>query len=246
VKRVKPDAYIVGELWGNATDWVKPGCFDAVMNYAFFRDPVSRFLAMGQGTAAEFDASLATGRLTYPSQAVQVQMNLIDSHDTVRFLTQVNGDVSRLMLAALFEMTYVGAPTIYYGDEVGMTGGKDPDCRRPFPWDWQKEPQRVALHDYYRSLGQLRNAHAALRTGEFRAVYASGMGYAYVRSDGHEDFLVALNAGRQALEIPIDTAAWGGALTASDALTGKAEALDGVARITVPPSSGRVFRIEKR
>ncbi|MBI5837860.1 MAG: alpha amylase N-terminal ig-like domain-containing protein [Candidatus Eisenbacteria bacterium] len=245
VKSVKPDAYIVGELWGNATDWVKPGVFDAVMNYAFFRDPVSKFLGMGQGTAAEFDATLATGRLAYPSQAVEAQMNLIDSHDTVRFLTQVNGDVSRLKLAALFSMTYVGAPTIYYGDEVGMTGGKDPDCRRTFPWEWQQDPQRVDLHDYYRSLTRLRHAHAALRTGTFRPVHASGMGYAYVRSGGGEDFLVVLNAGRQPLDIPFDTAAWGGKVTATDELSGKIEAWAGSASIAVPASSGRLYRITK-
>ena len=102
VKTVKPDAYIVGELWGNASDYVKPGMYDAVMNYAFFRDPVLKFLCNGQGTAAEFDAALATGRLTYPRQSVAVQMNLIDSHDTVRYLTQANGNVDRLTLAALF------------------------------------------------------------------------------------------------------------------------------------------------
>jgi glycosidase len=96
VKTVKPDAYIVGELWGNASDYVKPGMYDAVMNYAFFRDPVLKFLCNAQGTAAEFDAALATGRLTYPRQSVAVQMNLIDSHDTVRYLTQANGNVDRL------------------------------------------------------------------------------------------------------------------------------------------------------
>jgi cyclomaltodextrinase len=129
VKSVSPDAYIVGELWGNASEYVRPGVYDAVMNYAFFLDPVLKFIGNAQGTAAEFDASLATGRLTYPSQAVEVQMNLIGSHDTVRFLTRTGGDVNRLMLASLFQMTYVGAPTIYYGDEVAMEGQRDPDCR---------------------------------------------------------------------------------------------------------------------
>ena len=169
VKSVKPDAYIVGELWGNASDYVKPGLYDAVMNYAFFRDPVLKFIGSAQGTAAEFDASLATGRLTYPSQAVEVQMNLIDSHDTVRFLTTAGGDVNRLMLAALFQMTYVGAPTIYYGDEVALEGARDPDCRRPFPWNWEQDAKRNAMHEWYTKLANLRLAHAALRTGTFAA-----------------------------------------------------------------------------
>src|SRR4029077_7312770 len=132
-------------------------------------------------SAAEFDATLATGRITYPSQAVEVQMNLVDSHDTPRFLTQVGGDVKRLLLAATFAMTYVGAPHIYYGDEVAMEGGPDPDCRRPFPWDWQKDPKRVAVHDVYCKLTAIRNAHAALRTGDFRTLFAEDKVYGFAR-----------------------------------------------------------------
>jgi glycosidase len=245
VKSVKPDAYIVGELWGNATDYVKPGVYDAVMNYAFFRDPVTKFLGMGQGTAEEFDASLASGRLAYPSQAVEVQMNLIDSHDTVRFLTQVGGNVNRLKLAALFGMTYIGAPTIYYGDEIGMQGGKDPDCRRPFIWTWEGDPQRMALHDYYKKLIAARKAHAALRTGEFRTLYATGMQYAYARSGGGENFVVALNAGKQSAKLPIDLAAFGGKVTAVDLLSGESVSWSGAAQVSLPPETGRVFRLTR-
>lgn len=246
VKSVKPDAYIVGELWGNASDYVRPGMYDAVMNYAFFRDPVLKFLCQGQGTAAEFDASLASGRLAYPSQSVAVQMNLIDSHDTVRYLTQANGDASRLMLAALFQMTYVGAPAIYYGDEIAMEGGRDPDCRRPFVWDWEKDPRRAAMHAWYTKLGNLRNAHAALRTGEFRTLAADGMTYAFERTDGRETFVVVINAGRSPATVPLDCARWGGKASAVDALEGGApQAWSGTASVTVPGSTGRVFRVTR-
>jgi cyclomaltodextrinase / maltogenic alpha-amylase / neopullulanase len=243
VKRVKPDAYVVGELWGNATDWVKPGVFDAVMNYAFFRDPVTKFLGLGQGTAAEFDGALAQGRLAYPSQAVEVQMNLIDSHDTPRFLTQVNGNVKRLKLAALFAMTYVGAPQIYYGDEVGMEGGKDPDCRRPFYWDYAKDPWRVELLDYYKSLTRARHSSAALRTGDFRTLYAEGKAYAYLRTGAGEQWLVALNAGPSAVEVAVDLAALGGSVKATDALGGATATWSGTARIALEPESGRLFKL---
>lgn len=246
VKSVKPDAYIVGELWGNASDYVRPGMYDAVMNYAFFRDPVLKFLCQGQGTAAEFDASLASGRLAYPSQSVAVQMNLIDSHDTVRYLTQANGDASRLMLAALFQMTYVGAPAIYYGDEIAMEGGRDPDCRRPFVWDWEKDSRRAAMHAWYTKLGNLRNAHAALRTGEFRTLAAEGMTYAFERSDGKETFVVVINAGRSPATVSLDCARWGGKATATDALEGGApQAWSGTASVTVPGSTGKVFRVTR-
>lgn len=246
VKQLKPDAYIVGELWGNASDYVRPGMYDAVMNYAFFRDPVLKFLCQGQGTAAEFDASLATGRLAYPSQSVAVQMNLIDSHDTVRYLTQANGDASRLMLASLFQMTYVGAPAIYYGDEIAMEGQRDPDCRRPFVWDWEKDPKRVAMHAWYAKLANLRLAHPALRTGEFRTLSADGMAYAFERTDGKETFVVVLNAGRQSAKVRLDCARWGGKASAVDALEGGApQAWSGTATIDVPGSSGRIYRLAR-
>ena len=171
-------------------------------------------------------------------------MNLIDSHDTVRFLTTVGGDVNRLKLAALFAMTYVGAPTIYYGDEIGMAGDKDPDCRRPMIWDWAKDPQRVNIRDWYKSLTALRNAHVALRTGDFTTVFAQGMGYAYTRSAEGETYLVALNAGRQPLDITVDTTPWGGKTTAVDALGGATESWSGMAKLTLAPESGRVYRLQ--
>lgn len=243
VKAVKPDAYIVGELWGNASDYVRPGMYDAVMNYAFFRDPVLKFLCNGSGTAAEFDASLASGRLAYPRQSVAVQMNLIDSHDTVRYLTQAGGDVSRLKLAALFQMTYVGAPAIYYGDEVALEGQRDPDCRRPFPWDWEKEPRRVEVHGWYTKLANLRLRHAALRTGEFRALATEGMTYAFLRSDAQERFVVVMNAGRSAATVTLDTSKLGGAVKAIDALEGGESAWSGTVTLQLPASSGKVFRL---
>lgn len=246
VKSVKPDAYIVGELWGNASEYVRPGVYDAVMNYAFFRDPVLKFLGQGQGTAAEFDASLAGGRLTYPPQAVEVQMNLIDSHDTVRYLTQVGGNVNRLMLASLFQMTYVGAPTIYYGDEIAMEGQRDPDCRRPMIWDWEKDPKRVAMHTWYTKLGNLRAAHPALRAGEFVTRKAEGMTYLYSRIGNGEEFLVAINAGRQAMPVSLDLSPWGGKVTAVDAMDGgAAQVWTGTATLQMAPESGRIFKITK-
>ena len=243
VKSVKPDAYICGEIWGNASDWVRPGVFDAVMNYAFFRDPVLKFIANGQGSASEFDATLAGGRLGYPSQAVAVQMNLIDSHDTVRFLTQAGGDVHRLMLACLFQMTYVGAPSVYYGDEVALEGQRDPDCRRPFPWTWEQDARRSAMHAWYTKLINLRDAHPALRTGDFHTVTAEEMSYAYTRTGGGEQFLVVMNAGGAASDVTIDLTPWGGSVKATDALAGTAAAWTGKATVHLEPETGHVYQL---
>ena len=91
IKSIKPDAYLVGELWSNAVDWVNDDYFDAVMNYAYFKDPVMRFFNTRQCNAKAFDRDLKQGLLSYPVQATQVMMNLIDSHDTFRYLETVMG-----------------------------------------------------------------------------------------------------------------------------------------------------------
>jgi glycosidase len=205
VKQTKPDAYIVGELWGASPEWVNGRYYDAVMNYKFFRDPVLGFIARGDMSAQEFDRALAPGRLIYPGEGVRAQMNLLGSHDTERFLTTAGGDIRKLKLAALFGMTYVGAPTIYYGDEVAMSGGGDPDCRRPFYWKWREEAERVEVHDYFRSLASLRREHPCFTAGEFRALLAEGQVYAFERSQGDDIAIVVMNAGREvaAVDIPL-------------------------------------------
>ncbi len=245
VKSAKPDAYIMGELWGSATDYVRPGVYDAVMNYAYCYFPVERFLCKGEGTARDFDATLAAGRNAYPTQAVETQMNLVSSHDKPRYVTRARGDLKRLRLAALFQMTYVGAPAIYYGDEVALEGGEDPDNRRPFPWTYEQDAKRVETLEWYRRLGALRNAHPSLRTGDFRTLDATGMVYAYQRSDAQETFVVAMNAGAMPGESVIDLAPFGGTVKATDALTGATATWTGKARIALEGTSGKVFKIER-
>jgi len=172
-------------------------------------------------------------------------MNLLSSHDKARFVSRSGNDLARLKLAALFQMTYVGAPTIYYGDEVALAGGEDPDNRRPFPWDWQKDPKRVDVHDWYVKLTALRAAHPALQDGEFHTLEASGKVYAYARSDAKETYVVALNAGGAAATADLDLAAWGGSVTATDALTGATEHWSGTAKVALAAESGRVFKVER-
>jgi len=193
VDEVKPDAFLIGEIWGNAMPWLGPHCFHATMNYKFFRDPVVKFFALGQECAAQFDEELTPGRNIYPIQATQVMMNLIGSHDTERFVTLADNNDKRLMLAALFQMTYVGIPEIYYGDEVGLRGGKDPDNRRTFPWDWRGSPRRKSIHDFYRKIISIRHKYNALSMGKFCTVLTEGKVYSYLREDKNNRIVVVLN-----------------------------------------------------
>ncbi|MCD4829139.1 MAG: hypothetical protein K8R90_06905 [Candidatus Cloacimonetes bacterium] len=193
VKHVKPDAYLVGEIWHQASDWVNRLYFDAVMNYAYFRDPALRFFCLRVCSARTFDRDIKPGRLVYPQQAVQAMMNLLDSHDTHRVIETCQGDIRRLKLVVLFQMTYVGAPHVYYGDEIGMEGGHDPDNRRPFNWRWQQDDAAIDLHRYYRKLIHLRKERKVLSRGEFHTLLTDGRLYAYRRQLGQEKLVVALN-----------------------------------------------------
>ncbi len=172
-------------------------------------------------------------------------MNLLGSHDTQRFLTLAGDDIRRLKLAFLFSFTYVGAPTIYYGDEIGMRGGGDPDCRRPFYWRWQDEPERVRLHAYVCKLIRLRRQNPCLSVGGFETLIARGRIYAYRRYLEREEIVVVLNADTKSLsvEVPIgeDKA---GYIDILDKELWKAESRGGkkVVRIPVEAISGRLLK----
>ena len=147
VKAANPDAYIVGEIWGEAERWLQGDQYDAVMNYGVGRAALGLFAAetldreyrpggfklmplRGRAFSHQIERLLAL----YPEAITQVQLNMLDSHDTARFVNQAGGDRDALRLSLLLLMALPGAPCIYYGTEVGMTGGPDPDCRRAFPW----------------------------------------------------------------------------------------------------------------
>ena len=246
VDEVKPNALLVGELWGNAMPWLGPDCFHSTMNYKYFRDPVLKFIAKGSESAAQFDGEIAPGRYIYPIQAVQVMMNLIDSHDTERFVTTAGSD-DRLMLAALFQMTYVGIPEIYYGDEVGLRGGKDPDDRRTFPWGWEKNPRRKKIHDFYRKVITIRHKYEALRTGDFETLLTDGKVYAYLRSDDENRILVAMNDNYSAKSVEVPLGKHGfrdGAKFADELNGGTYTVTDGVVKLELAPFKGAIL-VEK-
>ena len=206
VKSIKPDAYLVGELWSNAVDWVNDDYFDAVMNYAYFKDPVMRFFNMRKCDAIVFDRDLKQGLLSYPTQATQIMMNLIDSHDTHRYLESADGDILRLKMAVFFQMTYVGVPHIWYGDEIGMMGANDPDCRRPFNWQFSDDIEKKSLRDYYKKLITIRKENSCLRTGSFKTLIADGMVYGFIREDDTSSVAVIINNDTKTnkITIPID------------------------------------------
>lgn len=234
VKTANPEAYIVGEIPCEAQRWLCSGKqFDAVMNYqlthvalAFFGGKmIDQKLAegmMGFNTPDPIDAQQFSKRTQellelYPKENAAAQMNLLDSHDMPRFLSLVHGDVQRLRLAYAFLLTYPGAPTIYYGDEIGLTGGRDPLCRGSFPWD--KSSWKTELHSYVRELITIRHSLPALRTGSYEPIYAEGTVLAYLRRHELDNALVILNnsESKQMLNLKVDDA-FGGTLALHDQL----------------------------
>src|SRR5205085_8212854 len=129
-------------------------------------------------------------REDYPPQALAASMNLIDSHDTARALTDLNGDKSLLRNMALMQFTWPGLPTVYYGDEAGMTGGGDPDDRRTYPWGSEDKQ----LIDYYSLLAKTRHGSTALQSGDYINLgYDNQLDtYAYARKDPGGSAVAAL------------------------------------------------------
>ncbi|HEX6507820.1 MAG TPA: glycoside hydrolase family 13 protein [Chloroflexota bacterium] len=209
VKTANPEAYIVGEIWGDARRWLTGDQFDAVMNYLFTRACLGFFssargidTSVIEGTglnpvpalhADEFKHVIEDLLRLYPWPATLAQLNVLDSHDTARFLTIARGDESALRLALLFQMTFPGAPCIYYGDEIGMRGGITvEDARRAFPWDrsvWNEE-----LRQYVKRVIALRHAHPVLRRGSFQTLSVGSGVYVFCRRSGQDVAIVALNA----------------------------------------------------
>jgi glycosidase len=201
-KQQDPDAVIIGEFWQNSAPWLVGDQWDGTMNYRF-RDAVLGWLANPVRPVETMARKLDSIREDYPPQALAVSMNLVGSHDTTRALTEAGGDKNMLRLMALMQYTWPGLPTVYYGDEAGLEGGRDPDDRRTYPWGQED----ASLLDFYRMLGATRQEVTALRTGDYtNLTYDNDLDvYAYARTASDGAAIVVLNRSRddREVELPI-------------------------------------------
>jgi alpha-glucosidase len=184
-KQLNPDGYIVGEYFGDASPWLQGDEWDSVMNYRF-RDAVLTW-ASGEEvlSVTGFNNRLTSIQSNYPSEAFYTAFNLLGSHDTERALTYLVGDKNKMKLAVIFQMTYPGTPVIYYGDEVGMQGLTDPDCRRPYLWQDLGFSPDLDMMTHYKKLISIRKSYSVLRRGSLStlSVDDSNHIYALVRQD---------------------------------------------------------------
>jgi cyclomaltodextrinase / maltogenic alpha-amylase / neopullulanase len=192
VRNANPEAFIVGELWEDASPWLQGDQFDATMNYRFRNAAIDYFID-GSITTKEFNDRLYAVLHDYDPQVNFVNQNLIGSHDTERYLTRAGNNIDAVKLTAIMKMTHVGAPMIYYGDEIGMEGDDDPDCRRTMIWE--KDEWNHDLRDLFIHLIQIRHENPALRRGSFQTKLVDNRRNLFAFERRFEDnvVLVALN-----------------------------------------------------
>jgi len=201
----RPDCYLLSEIWGDTSPWLQGDQFDATMNY-FLRDLSLGYFAHQTMSTPEFVDGLLRMLALYAPQVQAVTHNLLSSHDTERFLTMAGGDLTRLKLAMLLQLTLPGAPGLYYGDEIGMEGGHDPDCRRAFPWHQPESWQRDVL-EMAKTLTHLRKTHLALRHGDFFLVWQGEDAFAFLRRYEGQRVLVVVNRGEKIDRLVLPVAA---------------------------------------
>ena len=261
-RAVNPEAYLVGEIWHVDPDWVSGDRFDALMNYPLAESIIGfagghslneallrshhEYGRVTRLDGATFAARLADVLRAYAPETNAVQLNLLDSHDTPRALSLLGGDREAMELATLLQASLPGAPCIYYGDEVGVQGGIDPDSRRAFPWDPAHWDQ--ALLGSVRGSLAARHAHPELRSDEVSVAATAGPAIALRRGAGGS-VVVAVNAGDEPIALGFGGADGGGAGAIVHAV-GRARdhgaslaTVDGALNVTLPPRSGAIIRL---
>lgn len=229
VKEVNPDALILAEHYGDPGPWLEGDQWDSVMNYDAFMEPLTWFLTGMEKHSDSFSGELLGNgenffnAMSYHMSRMQpssilTAMNELSNHDHSRFLTRTNGVVGRigtvgaeaanrgvkvcvLREAVMVQMTWPGAPTVYYGDEAGVCGWTDPDSRRTYPWGHED----LELIEYHRYMIRIHKALPVLRRGAVKELLAGRNVIAYGRMLGKYQAVVAVNnnAQERELELPV-------------------------------------------
>ncbi|MGZ8437507.1 MAG: alpha-amylase family glycosyl hydrolase [Candidatus Limnocylindrales bacterium] len=225
-KAADPNALVLGEQWSDSSRWLLGDEADSVMNYRFRRAAIALVNgatpdldgSLDALTPSQFVAAMRGVQEDYPKPAFDALLNLVDSHDTTRILwtltpgaendaaksdpTALAEGKAKLREIATIQLTWPGMASIYYGDEVGLTGQDDPDDRRPYPWGQED----AALQAFYRTLAHLRADHVALREGDLRFLLADDDSntLAFARRTDQEATLTAVNLATTDRTVSID------------------------------------------
>lgn len=278
VKEANPNAIILAEHYGEPTEWLQGDEWDTVMNYDAFMEPVTWFLTGMQkhsdeyrqdmlGNADNFFGSMRHFMTRFNTQSLQVAMNELSNHDHSRFLTRTNHRVGRvasagthaadegvnkavMRLAVMIQMTWPGAPTIYYGDEAGVCGWTDPDSRRTYPWGREDKE----LIEYHKQLIRIHKENQALKTGSIIFLHGQRDFISYARFQDNQKFVVVINVGEG--ELTVDVPVWQAGIVDTDTIvrlitttrqgvynrTDISHCEGGSLKVTIPAQSGILFK----
>lgn len=228
VKEANPEAIILAEHYGNPEGWLLGDEWDTVMNYDAFMEPITWFLTGMEkhsdeyredlyGNSEAFIGAMRTHMRSLHMSALYTAMNELSNHDHSRFLTRTNRKVGRVSYAGaaaaslginpavmreavVIQMTWPGAPTVYYGDEAGVCGFTDPDNRRTYPWG--KEDQQML--DFHRSMIKLHKEYEVIRKGSLNFLWNDYQGLSYGRFSDNEQMIVILNNLAEDREIEVE------------------------------------------
>ncbi|WP_144526928.1 glycoside hydrolase family 13 protein [Peribacillus simplex] len=206
VKNIKPDLYILGEIWHDSMPWLRGDQFDAVMNYPF-TNQAFRLVASQTINAREFTEEMTAIYHSYPTNVFDVTFNLLGSHDTPRIFTDCGEDLARTKLIHAILLTFNGSPCIYYGDEIGLTGGMDPGCRKCMIWE--EEKHNTELFNEIKTLILLRKEERLLANdGKFKFLDTAGNEniVAYQKYNGERSVVILINPTdvQQSFTLPFD------------------------------------------
>lgn len=237
VKKRNPDAIIAGEIWAHTSTYLQGDEWDTFMNYRFY-NAVRDCVSDGKYPVSHLAGELSAIRGSSNRKSWSVLWNLIGSHDTPRFLHLAGENTKRLKIASLLQLTMTGMPMIYYGDEYGMTGAADPDCRRGMVWNTARQNQDI--YEHYKKLIALRKSSPALKDGELKFTVADDVRgvLVYEKISGIDKYVVAINLGDVTCSMNLygETAQLSGC---TDAVSGKI--FDG----TLEPLNFAVINIKK-
>jgi glycosidase len=209
VKAINPECYILGEIWFDSIPWLNGDQFDAVMDYPVC-DAIHDFVCHGKLNPEQFKFAINEGLVRYPKQVNEVTFTLLDSHDTARVVTAAKGNLDLARLAYLFMFSYTGSPNIYYGGEIGLEGGGDPDCRRAMPWELAEV--ETPFSAFIRKIIALRKSVPALRSATYEWLKADAHSpvVAFRKIEGKDSAVVIANVSAEEQTITLPGFKWRG------------------------------------
>jgi glycosidase len=238
VKQANPEAYLLGEIWTVDPRWVGPATFDGLMNYPL-RKALLDLVVAGSLTPAAFRQEIERQLRAYSEASTHSHYNLLGSHDTERVATLANGDRERIRLLFALQFFLPGVPALYYGDEIGMIGGKDPESRGAFPWD--ESAWDLSRREFVRRLIQLRRDRPELRRGRLEFLVADDdariLAFARHWENQSAVCMVSLSEATQEVRLPVGGLGWLPGREVRDGLSGRQFGVtEGFLTMTLEPS----------